>query len=150
MKNFARLGSMMLAAATLLAVAATASADGKTTPAGGSASASAKRLCVKRLVLAHGIDRHEPQDASGTFKSSDDRVYAFIELENPGKLGGAISVVFEPPSGPPVAEIPLSVGETSRFRTWAFTRKARTAGEWTVVVRDGEHRVLARQTFTVT
>ncbi len=59
---------------------------------------------MKRLVLAHGVDGHEPQDATGTFKSSDDRVYAFIELENPGKVGGAITMVFEPPSGPPVAE----------------------------------------------
>ena len=150
MKNFARLGWMMVAASTLLAVSATASADGKTAPGGGSASTSGKRLGVKRLVLAHGIDGHEPQDATGTFKSSDDRVYAFVELENPGKVGSAISVVFEPPSGPPVASIPLTVGETSRFRTWAFTRKARAAGEWTVVIRDGEHRVLARQTFTVT
>ena len=150
MKKLASLGWMTLVAAALLSVPVTASADGKTTPAGGSASAAAKRLGVKRLVLAHGIDGHEPQDASGTFKSSDDRVYAFIELENPGKVGSAIAVVFEPPSGPPVAEIPLTVGETARFRTWAFTRKARTAGEWTVVIRDDQHRVLARQTFTVT
>jgi hypothetical protein len=150
MKKLASLGWMTLVAAALLSVPAVASADGKSTPAGGSAQAAAKRLGVKRLVLAHGIDGHEPQDATGTFKSSDDRVYAFVELENPGKVGGAISVVFEPPSGPPVAEIPLTVGETSRFRTWAFTRKARTAGEWTVVVRDAQHRVLARQTFVVT
>ena len=150
MKKIASLGWMTLVAAALLAVPVTASADGKTTPAGGSASAAAKRLGVKRLVLAHGIDGHEPQDATGTFKSSDDRVYAFIELENPGKVGSAISVIFEPPSGPPVAEIPLTVGDASRFRTWAFTRKARAAGAWTVVVRDDQHRVLARQTFTVT
>jgi len=149
MKKLASLGWMTLVAAALLSVPVAAHADGKTTPAGGSASVT-KRLGVKRLVLAHGIDGREPQDATGTFKSSDDRVYAFVELENPGKVGSAISVVFEPPSGPPVAEIPLTVGETARFRTWAFTRKARTAGEWTVVVRDDQHRVLARQTFTVT
>jgi DUF2914 family protein len=143
---------MMMTAAALLALPAVASADGKTAP-GDSSSArntTAKRLGVKRLVLAHGIDGHEPQDASATFKSSDDRVYAFVELENPAKTADAISVVFEPPSGPATAQIPLAVGESARFRTWAFTRRATTAGVWTVVIRDAQHRVLARQTFTVT
>jgi Protein of unknown function (DUF2914) len=149
MMKLASLARVAVLAMGLLAVPFSAHADGKTTPAGGSASTAAKRLGVKRLVLAHGIDGHEPQDASGTFKSSDDRIYAFVELENPAKAGTAITVVFEPPSGPPVAEIPLTVGETPRFRTWAFTRKARTSGEWTVVVRDDQHRILARQTFTV-
>ena len=152
MRNFAKLGLTMMTAAALLALPAMASADGKTAP-GDSSSArttSAKKLGVKRLVLAHGIDGHEPQEPSATFKSSDDRIYAFIEVENPTKSADAISVVFEPPSGPPVAEIPLAVGETSRFRTWAFTRKAHVAGTWTVVIRDANHKVLARQTFTVT
>jgi Protein of unknown function (DUF2914) len=152
MRHFAKLGLMMMTGLALLALPAAASADGKTAPAdsGSARTTTAKRLGVKRLVLAHGIDGHEPQDASASFKSSTDRIYAFVELENPTKTADAISVVFEPPSGPPVAEIPLAVGETSRFRTWAFTRKAHAAGEWTVVIRDGQHRVLARQTFTVT
>ena len=144
----------MTAAAALLVVPAIASADpsGKAGPngGGGSTTSTSKHLGVKRLVLAPGIDAHEPQDASSTFKSSDDRIYAFVEIENPGRAADNISVVFEPPSGPPVAEIPLSVGDSARFRTWAFTRKAHAAGEWTVVVRDGQHKVLARQTFTVT
>jgi hypothetical protein len=147
--NFAKLGLVTLmtfAGFALLPDAA--SADGKTAP-GGSIAAPGPRLGVKRLVLAHGIDGHEPQEPSGSFKTSDDRVYAFVELDNPARTGSAISVVFEPPSGPPGAEIPLTVGETARFRTWAFTRRAHVAGEWTVVIRDAEHRVLGRQTFTV-
>jgi hypothetical protein len=151
MRHFAKVGLMMMTAAALLALPGAASADGKAAPGDSSASrtTSAKRLGVKRLVLAHGIDGREPQDAAATFKSSDDRVYAFVELENPTKTSGEISVVFEPPTGPALAEIPLSVGETARFRTWAFTRQATTAGEWTVVIRDAQHRVLARQTFIV-
>lgn len=152
MMPFSKLGLMMLSAAALLALPAAASADGKPSPGDSSASrtTSGKRLGVKRLVLAHGVDGREPQDASSSFKSSDDRVYAFIELENPAKIADAITVVFEAPSGPPAAEIPLQVGETARFRTWAFTRRAHVAGEWTVVIRDAQHRVLARQAFTVT
>ena len=46
--------------------------------------------------------------------------------------------------------VPLKVGAgAAHFRTWAFTRRAHEAGEWTVVVRD-QGRVLARQSFTVT
>ena len=152
MRLFAKLGLMMMTAAALLALPAAASADGKTAPGGtGSARATApKRLGVKRLVLAHGIDGREPQEASARFTSSNDRVYAFVELDNPTRTADAISVSFEPPAGPALPEIPLQVGETTRFRTWAFTRRAHIAGEWTVVVRDAHHRVLARQTFTVT
>src|SRR5690348_16632008 len=104
MTNFARLGLTMMTAAALLALPAMASAEGKTAPGDSSAArtTTAKKLGVKRLVLAHGIDGHEPQDATESFKSSDDRVYAFIEIENPGRTADAISVVFEPPSGPPV------------------------------------------------
>jgi len=152
MRHFSKLSLVTMTAAALLALPAAASADGKTAPGGGSSTraTAAKRLGVKRLVLAHGIDGREPQDPSATFTSSNDRVYAFVELENPARTADAISVVFEPPTGAALAEIPLQVGETARFRTWAFTRRAHVAGEWTVVIRDAQHRVLARQTFTVT
>ena len=87
----------------------------------------------------HSTNRLEMASAvsSSTFKANDDRVYAFVEVENPTKTDGTIHVVFEPPTGPALAEIPLKVGETARFRTWAFTRKAHAPGEWAVVVRDG-------------
>jgi hypothetical protein len=106
-------------------------------------------MSVSRLVLAHGIDNREPQEPSSTFKTRDDRVYAFVEVQNPTKATGKIAVVFEPPSGPALAEIPLEVGDSSRFRTWAFTRKAHDAGQWGVTVRDEKGRLLARETFTV-
>lgn len=152
MMRLTKLGSMMMMTVALLAAPATAGADGKSTPGDSSASRSStgKKISVKRLVLAHGIDGHEPQDATMTFRAGNDRVYAFVEIENPGRVEGAVSVVFQPPSGAPLAEIPLKVGETARFRTWAFTRRAHDVGEWTVVIRDGRDRVLARQAFTVT
>jgi len=146
-----KLGSMMMTTLALLAATVPASADGKAAPDGSSASRpTAKKIAVKRLVLAHGIDGHEPQEATTTFRANDDRVYAFVEIENPGRAGDAISVVFQPPSGAALAEIPLKVGESARFRTWAFTRRAHDVGEWTVVIRDNHNRVLARQAFTVT
>jgi hypothetical protein len=151
MTRLSTLASMTMMTIALLAVPTAASADGKTTPGstGTTKATTAKKLAVKRLTLAHGIENHEPQEATTSFRASDDRVYAFVELENPGRAEDAITVVFQPPSGPALAEIPLKVGESPRFRTWAFTRRAHDAGEWGVVIRDASGRVLARQTFTV-
>lgn len=104
---------------------------------------------VKRLVLSHGVSGHEPSDTPTAFRSSDDRVYVFLEIDNPKKNEGKVLVTFEPPSGSALAEIPLKVGDTSRFRTWAFTRRAHEAGAWVVVVRDTRGHELAREGFTV-
>jgi hypothetical protein len=136
--GFAQIGSTVVGMALLLGVTNVAARE-----------ASPKEMSVSRLVLAHGIDAHEPQQPTSSFKTRDDRVYAFVEVQNPTKATGKILVVFEPPSGPALAPIPLEVGDSSRFRTWAFTRKAHDAGEWAVVVRDEKDRVLARETFSV-
>lgn len=115
------------------------------------ATPSRPDLGVKRLVLTHGVNGKEPSDRESvkTFKSSDDRVYAFVEIDNPKKNEDRILVTFEPPVGAAHAEIPLKVGESSRFRTWAFTRRAHEAGTWSVVVRDTHGHELARERFTV-
>jgi len=111
-------------------------------------TATESSLNVKRLVLAHGVEGREPQSPTTSFDSKDDRVYAFVEIENATKTEKTISVVFEPPTGPALAAIPLKVGDGPRFRTWAFTRRAHDKGEWAVVIRSGD-AVIGRQTFTV-
>ena len=136
--GLAQLGSTVVGMALLLGVTHAAATE-----------ASPKEMTVKRLVLAHGVDGREPQEPTTTFKTRDDRVYAFVEVQNPTKASGKIAVVFEPPSGPALAEIPLEVGDSSRFRTWAFTRKAHEPGQWAVVVRDEKGRLLARESFTI-
>ena len=138
MTSFPKIGLAAYAAFALVSVLGRPAAADGTHPLG-----------VKRLVLAHGIDAREPQEPSSTFKANDDRVYAFVEVQNPSKTEGTIHVVFEPPTGPALAEIPLKVGESARFRTWAFTRKAHAPGEWAVVVRDDHGKLLGKQTFVV-
>jgi hypothetical protein len=126
--------SMVLAAA-LFTVSGAASAD------------TSHGLEVKRLVFARGIDGHEPQDAATAFSAKEDRVYAFVEVANPGSEEN-IDVVFQPPTGAAFS-VPLKVGSSKGFRTWAFTRRAHESGEWTVTVRTA-HKTLAHQSFTVT
>src|SRR5436190_13974564 len=38
----------------------------------------AEKLALKRLVLAHGIDKREPQDVSTTFNAKESKIYAFV------------------------------------------------------------------------
>lgn len=111
----------------------------------------ATRLRVKRLVLAEGVDGREPIGPRSAFRADEmDKVYAFVEVDNPERLGGAITVSFEPPDGPEIGNVRLAVGATSRWRTWAFSRAVRVAGEWSAVVRDESGHILAREPFLVT
>jgi hypothetical protein len=110
----------------------------------------ATKLAVKRITIAKGVENHEPKDASDSIDSKNEKVYAFVEVENPQKLQGEITVEFQPPSKKYEGRIALGVGESSRWRTWAFTRQAHEAGEWTAIVRDERGHELAREKFTVT
>ncbi|WP_437654077.1 DUF2914 domain-containing protein [Sorangium sp. So ce1182] len=112
----------------------------------------AAELKVKRLVVAAGVKDREPVAPGTTFRAPEtERLYAFIELENRSEAEGEITVAFVPPDGgAPVGNVTLGVGPSPRWRTWAFTRGARKAGEWTAVVRSGTGEELARAPFEVT
>lgn len=85
------------------------------------------KLAMKRIAIARGIAGREPEGASDTFDAKTDKVYAFVEVEKPQRLRGEIAVEFQPPSKKYEGAITLGVGESSRFRTWAFTRQAHEA-----------------------
>jgi hypothetical protein len=110
----------------------------------------ATKLAVKRITIAKGVANHEPKDETDTVDVKNEKVYAFVEVDNPQKLPGEITVEFQPPSKKYEGRIALGVGESSRWRTWAFTRQAHEAGEWTAIVRDERGKELAREKFTVT
>jgi hypothetical protein len=110
----------------------------------------ADKLALKRLAIARGVENKEPVDEGTSFNAKESRVYAFLEVENPEKLPGEVTVEFQPPKGKANGEIKLAVGEGSKWRTWAFTRQAHEEGEWTAIVRDAKGRELGRQTFNVT
>jgi len=110
----------------------------------------ATKLAVKRVTIAKGVLNHEPKDATDTVDAKTEKVYAFVEVDNPQKLPGEITVEFQPPSKKYEGRITLGIGESSRWRTWAFTRQAHETGEWTAIVRDDRGKELAREKFTVT
>jgi hypothetical protein len=115
------------------------------------AEPTATRLRIKRLVVAEGVDAREPLGPRSAFRADDmDKVYAFVEVDNPERLDGAITVSFEPPEGPEIGNVRLAVGASPRWRTWAYSRAVRQTGEWTAIVRDETGRIIAREPFSVT
>ncbi len=109
----------------------------------------ASHFSIKRLVVAEGVKDHEPVRA-GTFFTGDKKIYAFVEVENPGKEEGEIVVSFEPPDGSaPRGDVTLNVGATPRYRTWAYTRGVRQAGTWVAVVKNRRGEELGRAPFDV-
>jgi hypothetical protein len=115
------------------------------------ALAADDKLTVRRFVLARGVRNREPVDEGTSFKSDSRKLYAFVEVENRGGAPAEIVVEFEPPGGgAPHGDVTLAVGAAPRWRTWAYTRTASTAGSWTAVVKNRKGQVLARAPFEVT
>jgi enoyl-CoA hydratase/carnithine racemase len=85
----------------------------------------------------------DPNMACAILTGAGDKAFAAGADDN-------VDVVFTPPAGTSFS-VPLKVsGKAKHFRTWAFTRRAHEAGEWSVVVRAPGGKALARQSFTVT
>ena len=119
--------------------------------AGGDAAevASDSGLRAKRLVVAREVDHREPVGVARSFDASRvTEVTAFVELVNDAREEAKIVVRFEPPSQA-AFEVPLEVGASPRWRTWASTKRPLEEGTWSVRVLDGEGGTIARTTFEV-
>jgi Protein of unknown function (DUF2914) len=132
----------------------TASAGEKPAAKPAKAKASDAPLKVKRLALATSVDRSKraPVGESASFKVSDiEKLYAFVEVENPDQEESEVFVTFEPEdAGASQGQVALKVGSAARWRTWAFTRNAKRPGKWAAIVRSSDGTVLARTPFEVT
>jgi len=107
-------------------------------------------LKVNRLVVAHDVQGREPLGATTTFaRGESERIYAFVEVGNPNSASSAIYVSFVRDGEPERGGIELRVGESTRWRTWAYTRLAKAEGDYTVIVRDALGEELARSSFEI-
>jgi hypothetical protein len=95
------------------------------------------------------VEAREPQGADTIFDAGEKRVFAFVEVDNPERAPGDLRVQFVGPNGDAQPPVELSVGESPRWRTWAFTRRAHAPGTWKAIVRDERGRVLASTEFEV-
>ncbi|HEY8091734.1 MAG TPA: DUF2914 domain-containing protein [Polyangiaceae bacterium] len=106
-------------------------------------------LHVERLVVARGVEGREPQGADTLFSTDEKRVFAFLEVDNPERAPGQLEVQFVAPDGKAQPPIDVSVGDAPRWRTWAFTRQAKTPGTWKAIVRNERGHVVASTEFDV-
>ncbi|MEJ7730545.1 MAG: DUF2914 domain-containing protein [Polyangiaceae bacterium] len=106
-------------------------------------------LGVVRLVTASGVEKRAPVGLSESFVAGEGRIYAFVEVENPTREAGRITVTFVSPSGVAHGPIELEVGASPRWRTWAYTRAASKPGTWQAVVQNESGKELAKTEFEV-
>jgi hypothetical protein len=99
--------------------------------------------------VARGVVNREPLGADTTFAPDEKRLYAFVEVDNPERAPGDVKVQFVEPDGTSEPPVDLAVGESPRWRTWAFTRHVRAPGTWKAIVRDERGHVLASTEFKV-
>lgn len=120
-----------------------------------SPSLRTSELRVRRMQVTSGIEAREPVDHPSSFGPDDERVYAFVELSNPGDAPRELVVTFEHgarATGRVTLEVPAHM---PRYRTWAWTEGAHHATQgdepeaWTAVVRDESGDEIATDTFTV-
>lgn len=106
---------------------------------------------LRRLVVATGVERHEPTGARDVFElGGQRRVYAFVDAVNETDEEVALRVTFEPERGESAGHVALEIpANVARFRTWAYTRHVYEPGRWEVVVRAPDGRVIARRPFDV-
>jgi hypothetical protein len=107
-------------------------------------------LTLVRFVTTATVEGREPMPPASTFTNEDERVYAFIEAANESDEPKQLRVHFVGPdeevSGGVALEIPASV---PRWRTWAYTRHAKTLGFWRVEIRDEEGTLIGALPFEV-
>ena len=131
-------------------VARTEPAKPASVPAAKKADGSALR--VKRLVVATDVDRstRRPQGEATSFERGRfEKLYAFVEVENPGGESDIV-VSFDPPSDDAEeGKVELAVGRSPSWGTWALSRGIDETGQWTAIVRTKEGKELARAAFEV-
>ena len=106
---------------------------------------------VKRLVVATGVKDREPLVSDDALPADGTPIYAFAELTNPVGDSENVRITFERKGGTErVGEVTLPVpANTSRHRTWAFTRFIRAAGVWEAVLWSENGAELGRTSFEV-
>jgi hypothetical protein len=109
------------------------------------------KVVVKRFVVATGVKDREPLASSDALPADGSAIYAFAELANPVGDSENVRITFERKGGSErVGEVTLPVpANTTRHRTWAFTRFIRAAGVWEAVLWSESGTELSRTSFEV-
>ena len=114
------------------------------------AAIEGESLSVRRLIVAHGVEDHEPVGSSSRFNTDDERVFAFMEMANPSDEAKQVIVTFESNDGTAVGHVRVNVpANAPRWRTWAWSRQINRPGTWTAVLSTPDGTELGRERFEV-
>jgi hypothetical protein len=106
-------------------------------------------LTLRRLVVATDVADHEPVGASDTIDHDAERVYAFIDAQNPGDEATLVVTFTSDDGAHTVGHVDVSVpAHTSRWRTWAYSRHL-SPGLWHAEVRTTDGRLVDDHAFEV-
>ncbi len=115
-------------------------------PIPGADGASAAEMAkVREFVLAKNVVDREPVGISDSFSTSDQQVYAFVRVDNPG-MPTNVSFVWHR-DDQVHATVKNSVGTSSSWRTWSSARLS--PGQWRVMVVMEDGRVAGEKTFSI-
>ena len=112
---------------------------------GGDRAEAAEMAQIREFVLAKNVVDREPVDITSTFSTSDQQVYAFVRVDNPG-MPTNVSFVWHR-DDQVHATIRNSVGTSSGWRTWSSARLS--PGQWRVMVVMEDGRVAGEKSFSI-
>ena len=115
------------------------------------AQSSTTRITVAEVVIATGVEDHEPVGTATSFPSGTP-LFCFIRAQNRTGAEGTISVSWESaeaPVGRARGGTSLTVPARPTFRTYARSVVERAAGSYRCVVRGSDGRVLGSADFSV-
>lgn len=107
---------------------------------------------LSRLVMAHGVEDRTPVEPASSFEAEDERIFAYLEVNNPERQEQELSIAWAPLDDPDdeISRVEVHVGPHPRWRTWAYTRQLDDPGLYVAVVRDASDQIIARHPFEVT
>lgn len=109
-------------------------------------------VSLASLVIARGVDKRQPVEPGSSFSlAGGNKLYAVMDVRNPDKTASELSVAWiRDGSDEERGAVTLTVGEQSKWRTWAYHSGFKKPGRWAAVVRDAGGVELGRAAFDVT
>ena len=105
---------------------------------------------LNRLLIARQVEDREPSDTEGNFYADGERLYVFVDVYNRTDPDLTVTVVWHRVDTGREFSTELEVGESRRWRTWAYHRMSESqAGQWQVSIIDNQGRELGSVEFEV-
>lgn len=105
---------------------------------------------LNQAVIAGGVEAHQPVGTEGPFVANGERVYVFLDVNNPGPDPVVYTVNWHHVDRDRQSSQTIEAGRSPRWRTWVYRRATeRTAGSWRVEVVAPNGDVQAELDFTI-